>query len=138
MLIFNKSKPRKIKPYENFEKSQEYDRIQEFIKKAKNDVYEANVKESTKYYSEAEQDNRDMGVSKANFGATEVSSKAKGDTEDFYLAPFAATLLPLQLMLHKQCVRLRMAKSILLWRDSYSAFWITTASFMTSLIFLWV
>jgi len=50
------------------------------------------------------------------------------------LAPFKDILMPVQILLYKTCVILRVASSIVTWRDSVIAFWLVTVAFVLSFI----
>ena len=68
----------------------------------------------------------------------DVTTKSRGDITTIALAPFKDLLLPLQQVLHGLCIALRVGCSVVVWRDSYVAFWIVTASFAASFCLLWI
>lgn len=66
-----------------------------------------------------------------------LTVKINEKVSQFSLLPFKSVLLSIQLVLYKVCVSLRITKSIIIWRESTVAFWITTASFLVSLVLWW-
>ena len=46
--------------------------------------------------------------------------------------------MPAQTNLYRTCVSLRVARSIIMWRDSIAAFWIVSAALLASFIVFWV
>jgi hypothetical protein len=56
----------------------------------------------------------------------------------FALAPFKSVLMPAQTNLYRACVSLRIASSIIMWRDSIAAFWIVTAALIASFVVSWI
>ena len=54
------------------------------------------------------------------------------------VTPFKGLLKDIQQWLRNACHVLRVAKSVILWRTSYAAFWIVTASFALSFVMFWI
>ena len=52
--------------------------------------------------------------------------------------PLKPVLYPIQLQLHKAVIGMRISRSILLWEESYYAFWIATVSFVVSVAVIWI
>jgi hypothetical protein len=67
----------------------------------------------------------------------DITTKIKGGY-GFNITPFQGVLEQVQTILQKICVALRIVKSVILWRESYAAFSIVTASFFLSLIIFWI
>jgi hypothetical protein len=67
----------------------------------------------------------------------DITTKVKGGY-GFNFTPFKGILEQVQTFLQKACVALRIGKSVVLWRESYAAFSIVTASFLLSLIIFWI
>lgn len=67
----------------------------------------------------------------------DITTKVKGEY-GFNITPFKGVLKQVQKFLQKVCVALRIGKSVVLWRESYAAFSIVTASFLLSLIIFWI
>jgi hypothetical protein len=70
--------------------------------------------------------------------ASDYNTTVTGGFTNLALAPFKPVLLPAQLALYRVCVILRVGSSIVMWRDSVAAFWITTAAFLASLAVAWI
>lgn len=65
----------------------------------------------------------------------DVSSSGKGGLlQNLNVNPLKPVLYPIQLQLHQVVVYLRIAKSIVLWDETYFAFWITFGCFTASLV----
>ena len=66
----------------------------------------------------------------------DITTKADGIVQ--YFNPLRPILVPAVAILDQVCVLLRVGKSVVLWRDSYLAFWLTTACFLGSLALVWI
>lgn len=73
----------------------------------------------------------------ANDEELDITTKVEGGY-GFNITPFKGVLKQVQTFLQKVCVALRIGKSVVLWRESYAAFSIVTASFLLSLIAFWI
>lgn len=73
----------------------------------------------------------------ANDEELDITTKVEGGY-GFNITPFKGVLEQVQTFLQKVCVALRIGKSVVLWRESYAAFSIATASFLLSLIIFWI
>ena len=54
------------------------------------------------------------------------------------LAPFKDILMPVQILLYKTCITLRVASSIIMWNDSVISFWLVTIALALSLIVFYI
>ena len=128
VLLFNKSSrfPR-ITEFDDQDKILQFEALEKAIKKSQEEVLEAYYEESNNFYEEA---------AETSFGAADVNmaTQTKG-MSDILMGPFVPTLLPVQLWLHWFCRIFRITKGIVMWRDSYTAFWIVFASTTTSFVF---
>jgi hypothetical protein len=137
VLLFNKSAFRTR--VTNFDKSKtitEYELAERAAKEAQQELEGVYYQEQDKYFSRAEKESRNLQGSKS--ADLEIATQVKGDFSDKLMETFGATLLPVQTWLYWICRNLRIIKSIMRWRDSYAAFWIVTASVLSSFIFLWI
>lgn len=66
------------------------------------------------------------------------TSKDAGLLSNLSVNPLKPVLYPIQLQLKQAVVYIRIAKSIILWDETFTAFWITTASFAASLVLFWI
>jgi hypothetical protein len=66
------------------------------------------------------------------------SADVTAGATEFLLSPFKAILDPIQRILFLLCVYLRVAKNILMWRDSAVAFWLSTIALSFSAISFFV
>lgn len=128
VLLFNKtSRYPRVTEFDGREKITEFEALEKAIEKSKEEVLNAYYEESNNFYAQAEE---------TSFGAADVNiaTQTKG-VGDILMGPFVSTLLPVQLWLHWFCRLFRITKGIVLWRDSYTAFWIVTSSITTSFVF---
>ena len=134
ILIFNKSFVKvHVKPNQNIDEIIKYDEYLEEREKMRIEALE-NMrveKENNEKRLQAEGEEMDKQGS-------EEKTTMRGGVTNLALAPFKPVLLPAQLALYKICVVLRIFSSIVMWRDSVAAFWITTAAFAASLAVFWV
>jgi hypothetical protein len=66
------------------------------------------------------------------------TSKEAGLLSNLSVNPLKPVLYPIQLQLKQVVGYIRIAKSIILWDETYTAFWITTACFAASLVLFWI
>jgi hypothetical protein len=66
----------------------------------------------------------------------DITTKRGGVLERITLNPLKSVLHPIQLQLKEIVVAARIATSIILWEETYYAFWIVTISFATSVVTL--
>eukprot|EP00536_Pseudo-nitzschia_multiseries_P008187 jgi/Psemu1/197457/e_gw1.204.74.1 len=134
ILVFNKSSPnprRTIHAYEKLEQIQRFESDiaerastkKETLERLKRD----RQKQQHHWKEEVERPPDDITTEGEQEGSSEL-----------ILAPFKSVLLPIQKLLYKLCVVLRIATSVALWRDSYAAFWIVTMCFLGSFIASWI
>lgn len=133
VLILNQSNGSlSIKSYEKLDEINAYNEEKAEMKRARDEVLKVIELEQKKYeaYIAAQTSSLEEEI--------DVTTKARGDVTSIALAPFKELLLPLQQLLHGTCLLLRVACSVIVWRDSYIAFWIVTASFFASFCLLWI
>mmetsp|Transcript_14204 Transcript_14204/g.34245 ORF Transcript_14204/g.34245 Transcript_14204/m.34245 type:complete len:1271 (+) Transcript_14204:143-3955(+) len=134
VFLFNIGPPgESIEPNQNIEAIMAYDSSQiererlrkEAIEHARRDkeVQQAKLDEQLEKMEKETM----AGGEKLNIGVTQ-----------FALAPFKGILMPAQTNLYRTCVSLRVARSIIMWRDSIAAFWIVSAALLASFIVFWV
>eukprot|EP00980_Cylindrotheca_fusiformis_P014365 scaffold3827_cov179-Cylindrotheca_fusiformis.AAC.29 len=131
-LLFNKTpRPRGIAKFHDHDRVRKFKKIEKAIKQAQ--------EEALKFYY-LEQANFESQAAETSMGTADldISTQTSGGIIDMFMVPFIPILLPVQLWLHWFCRWFRIAKGIVLWRDSYYAFWLVTASLVTSFVFLWV
>jgi hypothetical protein len=68
----------------------------------------------------------------------DITTSKKGVFGGLIVNPLKPILHPVQLQLRQVVHGLRIAKSIVLWHETYYAFWITTISFVVSAVIAWV
>jgi hypothetical protein len=146
ILLFNDSfiRPRMIDSKENIDEIDKYESGLAERAKAKREAIERLEYEKQKQQKRLA--NEEGGGGGKGEGGTlhqknfiDITTKAKNDgSSDMMLAPFKSILMPIQKILYKVCVILRVVSSIVLWRDSYAAFWIVTGSFITSFVVFWI
>ena len=73
-------------------------------------------------------------------GEIDIETNKEGiiDQVSKMVNPIRLTLHPIQIELGKIVIYVRMAKSIILWRENHYAFWITTASLLSSIVALFL
>jgi C2 domain len=134
VLIFNASPPAQtIEPNHNIEAIMAFDAYQFELEKLRNEAIEHARQDKEMQQSKLENQQEKMeketmaGGEKLNIGMTQ-----------FALAPFKSVLMPAQTNLYRTCLSLRIASSIIMWRDSIAAFWIVTAALIASFIVAWI
>jgi hypothetical protein len=134
ILVLNKSFVEvKVQPNQNIDEIIKYDEILEERERMRIEALE-NMrieKENNEKRLQAEGEEMDKQ-------ASEEKTTVTGGFTNLALAPFKPVLLPAQLALYRVCVILRVGSSIVMWRDSVAAFWITTAAFLASLAVAWI
>lgn len=131
-LLFDRT-PRypRIRTYHDHDQVRRFQRIDKAIKESQEEVLKMYNEEQDNYYTHA----KETSLGTADL---DIATQASGGISDIIMAAFVPILLPVQLWLHWICRILRIAKGVILWRDSYTAFWLVTASLATSLIFVWI
>jgi hypothetical protein len=129
-LLFNRSfEPESIDANTNVQAIKAFDKMldarrkQRALEKEEREKLEAEIRKT-----EVELLEEEDGVDITSHASSIVQS----------LNPFKTMLKPIVVLLKKLCVALRVAKSIVLWRDSYTAFWIVTASFLATIVLVWI
>ena len=143
ILLFNDSfiRPRMIDSKENIDEIDKYESDLVERAKAKREAIERSNFEKQKQQKRLaeEEGGTGGGGGTQQKDLMDFTTKAKNDgSSDMMLAPFKSILMPIQKILYKVCVILRVVSSIVLWRDSYAAFWIVTSSFITSFVVFWI
>jgi len=145
VLLFNKSfvHPRMICSNDNIEKIKQFESDVADRVKAKHEAIER-----VKFYKQKQEkrlaaEEADAGEGGGNYNTqnntVDITTKAKNDGfTELILIPFKHILMPIQKKLYQICVILRVVSSVVLWRDSYAAFWIVTGSFVLSFIVFWI
>jgi len=81
---------------------------------------------------------REMGDLEAEAEEEDTATKKAGIFKHLNVNPLKPVLHPIQLQLRELAVGIRIVKSIVMWEESYFAFWITTASFFGSFVLFWI
>ncbi|KAG7350731.1 C2 domain containing protein [Nitzschia inconspicua] len=135
ILIFNKSFRRgKVKPNENIEEIIKYDEYLSERKRLRKEALENMRVERENNERRLQEEGEELDLNDIDHDPNPV----RGGLAQITLAPFKSVLLPVQMLLYKVCVLLRIASSIIMWDDSVAAFWIVTASFLSSLLVAWI
>eukprot|EP00934_Nitzschia_sp_Nitz4_P000987 Nitzschia sp. Nitz4//scaffold248_size28759//12858//16752//NITZ4_008109-RA/size28759-snap-gene-0.10-mRNA-1//-1//CDS//3329543992//987//frame0 len=133
MFLFNSSvSPVEIESNENLDAIKAYNEERAKQKKAREDVLNTIQMEQRKYeaYINSESSKLEEEV--------DIMTQAQGGLTSMALAPFRGILLPIQHLLNNICVVLRVVKSVVIWRDSFAAFWIVSLSLIGSLLILFI
>lgn len=67
-----------------------------------------------------------------------ATAKDTGLLSNLTVNPLKPVLYPIQLQLKQAVEYIRIAKSIVLWDETFTAFWITTACFAASAVLFWI
>lgn len=133
MLVLNHgSGPLTIKSNEDLEEIKAYMKKKEEMRLAREEIVKTIQMEQKKYeaYIQAETSKLEEEV--------DITTKARGGLSSLTLAPFRGILLPLQQILHAVCITLRVSHSVVIWRDSFVAFWLATICFVATMILIWI
>lgn len=131
-LLFDRTRryPR-IGKFHDHDRVRRFQQIEKAIKQSQEEVLKIYYEEQDKFYTRAAETS--LGTADLD-----IATQASGGISDIFMVPFIPILLPVQLWLHWVCRMLRIAKGVVLWRDSYKAFWLVTANLATSFIFIWI
>lgn len=77
-------------------------------------------------------------IGDATAADVDIATKKGGLLKNLSVNPLKPVLHPIQLQLKDVVVALRVGKSILLWEETYYAFWIVTFSFVASVLTIWI
>jgi hypothetical protein len=125
-LILGVPSYERIEKNTNLEAIKEYEEKQAKIKKQKQEEAELELKQQQQLQKEFG-DGQDIDI-----------TTEKGSLLPFAVNPLKPILHPVQLQLGGYVIQARIVKSILLWQETYYAFWITTCSLVGSLVIFWV
>jgi hypothetical protein len=134
MLLFDKSFVRhKIEDHENIDEIMAFDEHRADLMKFRKEAIEAmriqNEQDEAKLLKERKEIDKQAHDKHVNLSIA---------PSRLFLAPFQEILVPVQKILLKACVYLRFVKSVVLWRDSVVAFWVTTFALSLSAILFYV
>jgi hypothetical protein len=133
ILVLNRSQGQQtIESNEDLEEVRAYERKRAELKRAREEIVKTVEMERKKYetYIQVETSKLEEEL--------DITTQVKGGLPSLTLAPLRGILLPLQQFLHVTCVILRVVNSIVVWRDSVVAFWLTTACFLAAFILIWI
>lgn len=135
LLVLNQVPHRNIEilPNENAEAIEAYNkRVEEKERRWKRD------KELALQHEEELQ--KEMGEELEQAEAEEHVSKKSHLLQNLNVNvnPLKPILYPIQIQLKSLVVALRIAANVVMWEEAYFAFWITTASFLASLVLIWI
>ena len=130
ILVFNHSfrRPKSIEMDSNIDAIKAFEKLNDERKKRREkekqakEQLEAQIREVEEEADEEEE--------------VDITAKASGVMQ--YFNPLRPFLIPAVALLEQVCILLRVAKSVVLWRDCYIAFWLTTACFVATLALVWI
>jgi hypothetical protein len=130
-LLVDQGKTQTIVPNHNLEAIELYNKAEE-ARKARL------TKEREEEAKHDELISEELGVEIGGTAAQDVdiTTKREGVLEKITLNPLKSVLHPIQLQLKGIVVAARIATSIILWEETYYAFWIVTVSFAVSIVML--
>jgi len=132
VLVFNRSpEPVSIQRNDELSEIMAYQKKRQELKRAREEIVKTIQMEQKKYEAYIEEETSKMEE-------VDITTSASGGLSSITLAPLQGILLPLQRALHFVCVLLRVSNSIVVWRDSFVTFWLTTVCFLAAFILLWV
>ena len=136
-LVFNTSIP------ETIDRNQSQKEYEEFLKgEAERKELKKKRKEiEQKFVSQVEEELGDEMAEAATEVDEDLTTSKQGPLKGIGLSsvnPMKPILYPIQLELGKVVLMLRGVKNIVLWRQSYYAFWATTGCFLASLSICWL
>ena len=136
-LIFGKgiSPPQTIEPYENAEEFKEFEKNwEEKVKTYEEEAEKArieNLKKQEEYQKEM------AAIGDAN---VDISTKGGGGVmgTGVTIDPFAALWVQIQTILEQVISIMRFVRNVVIWEESYIAFWITTSLYLLAILCLFV
>jgi hypothetical protein len=131
-LLLNTATPESIAANANLEAIVAYE------KKTEEQRQRRAVEKQKEYEHEsALQNELGQEIEKAE-AAEQVGGKVGGIFEGLVENPLKPILYPIQQQLRQAVYAGRIAKSVVLWREPYYAFWIATACFLVSAVTIWI
>lgn len=130
-ILFNTAASESIEPNMNLAETKEYEkkvedlRIRRALEKQKEEEHEMALQE-------------ELGEEMQEAEAAEKIGKYGGLFKGVNVNPLKPVLYPIQIQLRQVVYALRTGKSIVLWNESYYAFWLTTACLLVSFIFIFI
>jgi hypothetical protein len=130
-LVLDQGTTQTIVPNQNLEAIEAYSKAQEerkaLLKKQR--LHEAKHDEAIR---------KELGeeIGEAATRDVDITTKKGGLLEKISVNPLKGVLHPIQLQLKEIVVALRIATSIVLWEETFYAFWIVTISFAVSIVML--
>lgn len=130
-LLFDKGKTQTIAPNHNLEAIELYNKAEE-ERKAR---LEKELEEEAKH-DQLISEELGVEIGDATAQDVDITTKRGGALERITLNPLKGVLHPIQLQLKQIVVAMRIATSIILWEETFYAFWIVTISFAVSVVLL--
>jgi hypothetical protein len=122
-----------IAPNQNLEEYRAYIKTEEERKARLKKGKEDEAKHEQEIASELGEE-----IGDANAQDVDISTKKGGLLQNITVNPLKPVLHPIQLQLKDFVFALRIATGILLWEETYYAFWIVTLSFVASVATIWI
>jgi hypothetical protein len=127
-LVLDQGTTQTIVPYQNLEAIEIYSKAEEEQKALLKKQREHEAKHDEAIRKELGEEIGEAGV--------DITTKKGGLLEKISVNPLKGVLHPIQLQLKEIVIALRIATSIVLWEETFYAFWIVTISFAVSVVMI--